>query len=99
MRLLLHEIFSKKKAQFDEELKHLAQISSIAVGIEEGDRGFGVLDMYGHDFITTSSPKLQNVDVFSSSDFRNVRFATVGVVGDHSVRWWARWEEGELGGD
>ena len=50
-----HEIKTEAGAKLEEKLKHLTQISCVAMGIEKRSVSFGVFDVYSNDLVATTS--------------------------------------------
>ena len=81
--------------QFNEELIHLAYISSVAVRIQNGGGGHWVADIDCHDLIAAASRKLQNVDVFTVGKRVHEQEPSWVVLNDLVGRWvW--WEKSKL---
>lgn len=69
------------------------------MGIEKSGGSPRMLDVDGHDFVAAASPELEDVDVVSPRNLRNVEPTAAGVVGDKRVRRRIRRKESEFGGD
>lgn len=64
-RYIPHEINPQMDAEFDEKLVHLANISGISMGVEEGGGGHRMPDVNGHGLCAAAGGQPENVDVLA----------------------------------
>ena len=83
--------------EFTEQLIHLAQISRVAVRVEQRQCRSWVPHIHSHNLVPSFCTQLQNIDVFPRRHARH-RQSPSGLIHRKSVRWRLRWAERELGG-
>lgn len=83
--------------QINEELVHLADVCGIAVRVEERGGGHGVPHVHGGDLRAPPRLQTEDVDVLAVGEGGQEQ-EPGGMVRNHPIGRWVRWEEGEFRG-
>lgn len=83
-------------AELDKELVHLAEVSCVAMGVEQGETSGGVFDVEGDDVLATFGVEAHDINIVLEGDIGERQSSGARVL-DDAVRRRGRWEEGKLG--
>lgn len=97
MVVVRKEVYAEVDAELEEELVHLAEVGSVAVGVEERGVRHGIPDVQGNDLTASACGEAEHLHVLTVGEAAQPQHLRRGFR-HHLVRRWRRRKEGQLSG-